>query len=72
MHYHNESYDSNIPPRAHTKTLVELANLAADETIQWYAYGEMTLDGDKLIIRLETFDQFYFRKEKKFMPRKAS
>ncbi|WP_312550643.1 hypothetical protein [Massilia sp.] len=72
VHYHRESYDSNTPPQAHVKALAELANVAAGETIQWYAYGEMRLHEDKLIIRVETLDHLYFRKEKKFTPRKAS
>ena len=72
VHYRGETYDSNTPPQAHTRTLAELANLGADETIQWYAYGEMTLDGEKLVIRLDTLDHFYFRKESKFKARKAS
>ena len=72
VHYRGEAYDSNTPPQAHTRALAELANLGVDETIQWYAYGEMTLDGDKLVIRLETLDHFYYRKESKFNARKAS
>lgn len=72
VHYHGETYDASTPPQAHTRALAKLASLAADETIQWYAYGEMRLDGDKLVIRLETLDHLYFRKEEKFAPRKAS
>jgi hypothetical protein len=72
VHYHGENYDGGTPPQAHTRALSELASLAVDETIQWYAYGEMTLEGDKLVVRLETLDHLYFRREKKFNPRKAS
>lgn len=71
VHYRGETYDSNTPPQAHTRVLAELAILGADETIQWYAYGEMTLDGEKLVIRLETLDRLYFRKESKFKARTA-
>jgi len=70
--YRGESYDSKTPPRAHLRTLSDLANLGADETIQWYAYGEMTLDGDTLVLQLETLDHLYFRKESKFKARTAS
>ncbi len=71
VQYRGEAYDSNTPPQAHVRALTKLANLATDETIQWYAYGEMTLEGDKLVISLETLDHLYFRKEKKFTSRKA-
>ncbi len=70
--YRGESYDSKTPPRAHLRTLSDLANLGADETIQWYVYGEMTLDGDTLVLQLETLDHLYFRKESKFKARTAS
>lgn len=71
VEYSGESYDSNTAPRAHTKALAELANLAAGETIQWYAYGQITLRDDRLIIHLQTLDHLYFRKEKKFSASKA-
>ena len=72
VHYHGETYGSKTPPRAHVRTLADLANLGADETIQWYAYGEMTLYEDKLVLRLETLDHLYFRNESKFKARTAS
>jgi hypothetical protein len=72
VHYRGETYDSKTPPQAHVRTLADLANLGADESIQWYAYGEMTLGEDKLVLRLETLDQLYFRKESKFKARTAS
>ena len=72
VNYRGETYDSKTPARAHLRTLADLANLGADETIQWYAYGEMTLDGDTLVLHLETLDHLYFRKESKFKARTAS
>lgn len=63
VRYEGETYDSGQPPQSHMRAMQELARLTSSDSVQWYAYGRMVRDGDKLIISLRTLDHFYYRKE---------
>ena len=61
VRYEGEYYESGKAPLAHTKAMLALAKLTSSDTVQWYAYGRMVRDGDKLIISLKTLDHFHWK-----------
>jgi len=63
VHYAGEFYESGQPPQAHARTMQALTKLASQGRVQWYAYGRMVRDGDKLVISVKTLDHFYYREQ---------